>query len=93
VRRAVEAAARHEGARLTFGPPAAGWLAAKEYARAGLGVALLPRGAARPDDAGLVVRRVGGPVRVTDRVVYRAGDGPVPVDALREALLEVARAG
>jgi DNA-binding transcriptional LysR family regulator len=92
VRRAVEAAARQEGAKLTFGPPAAGWLAAKEYARAGLGVALLPRGAARPDDsAGLVVRRVGGSVRVTDRVVYRTGDEPGPIDALREALLEVAR--
>lgn len=94
VRRAVEAAARQDGARLTFGPPAAGWLAAKEYARAGLGVALLPRGAARPEDtAGLVVRRVGGSVRVTDRVVYRAGDEPGPVDALRESLVEIARAG
>jgi DNA-binding transcriptional LysR family regulator len=92
LRRQLEQRLRAEGLGLRFGPDAGGWQAAREYARHGLGVALMPLSLLEPPDRDTcVLRLLPEDVQVRDRLVWRRGETSEGQEALRQALGEAAR--
>jgi DNA-binding transcriptional LysR family regulator len=94
VRRQLEARLRAAGAKPPrFGIGAGGWLAAREYARLGLGVALVPLSVlARMGREGLVVRLLDtAAFCMREHLLYRADADRQALHALRAALVDAAR--
>jgi DNA-binding transcriptional LysR family regulator len=92
LRRQVEAHFRGRSPGLCFRFEAGGWEAVREYARHGLGAALLPVALLQPDDTNtLIVRPLEPVLRVRDAILLRDAPTTPHVGALREALFQAAR--
>jgi DNA-binding transcriptional LysR family regulator len=92
VRRQIEQRLRAAKRSLRFGPDAGGWQAAREYARHGLGVALIPLSMLETGDRDdCVIRLLSDEIRVRDFLVERRGEPSDALVALRQAILEAAR--
>ena len=73
----LERRASEVGVRLRFGPSGGGWIAAREYARHGLGAAIVPAETLADGDAGeLLVRRLDHSLWPRDHLLHRLADGP-----------------
>jgi DNA-binding transcriptional LysR family regulator len=72
----LERRADEIGVRLRFGPSGGGWLAAREYARHGLGAAIVPAEVLSDGDwRELLVRRLDHSLWPRDHLLYRSPDG------------------
>jgi DNA-binding transcriptional LysR family regulator len=92
LRRQLEQRLRAAGLQLRFGPDAGGWQAAREYARCGLGVALMPLSLLEPADRNTcVLRRLPSDVHVRDHLIRRHGDLNEGQEVLCQSLREAAR--
>jgi DNA-binding transcriptional LysR family regulator len=92
LRRQIEQRLRADGRALRFGPDAGGWQAAREYARHGLGVALIPLSMLEPTDRdNCVLRLLPDDCCVRDLLLRRQGEPGEGQAALRQALLEAAQ--
>lgn len=91
VRRQLEQAAGTE-TRLTFSVEGGGWSAAREFARHGLGVAIIPAIClSRTDSSKFVSRRLDDTIRLRHMLISRKGGLASPeLDRLSKALINVA---
>lgn len=88
VRAELERQADAAGVRLRFGTGAGGWLAAREYARHGLGVGIVPVALiGRNDREDLVLRLLARALWPTDHLLYRPAEED-RVGALRRVVVD-----
>ena len=91
IRRQLEAQLRGKSPDLTFRFEAGGWEAAKEYARHGLGVAVLPLPLlARDDRREFIIRHLVPETRIQDLLIGRSAQPGLAYEAMRIALKEAA---
>jgi DNA-binding transcriptional LysR family regulator len=75
--------------QLYFVAEGGGWSAGKEYARAGLGVAIVPLGTVTPaDHKQLVCRRLAQQFAIADFLVHRQEDSHMHIQRVNDVLLE-----
>lgn len=89
IRRLVERELRKAKLKLSFVPRTGtgGWPAAKEFARQGLGAALLPLAALDADDlADLIVRKLPDRIVIQDYLIHRPGALNVAQGSVKRAL-------
>ena len=92
VRRFLERQLATSKDRLRFVAETGGWAGAKEYARCGLGVAILPLACIEPDDLeDLVARRLPSEVGVRHSIIARQEDQREAVAQVCQAIRDVAR--
>jgi DNA-binding transcriptional LysR family regulator len=90
VRTQLERQAADAGVRLRFGTAVGGWLAAREYARHGLGVGIVPFEILADADVGeLLVRVLARPLWPCDHLLSRRTDA-ARTDPLKQVLIETA---
>jgi DNA-binding transcriptional LysR family regulator len=83
---------RVSSGQLYFAAEGGGWAAAKEYARAGLGVAIVPRATIRPEDRKeLVCRKLAQQFAISHYLIYRAESHSAIEEQVRAALIETAQ--
>jgi DNA-binding transcriptional LysR family regulator len=92
LRRQIEQRLRAERRALRFGPDVGGWPAAREFARHGLGVALIPLSMLEPADReDCTLRLLPDELCVRDSLLRRDGDSSEGQTALYQALREAAQ--
>jgi DNA-binding transcriptional LysR family regulator len=92
IRRQIEARFRSTKARLSFPYEAGGWEAAKEYARHGLGAAVVPFPLLTADDRKqFIVRRLPLEYRIQDSLIDRDGEQVAAQDAMKRALKDATK--
>ena len=90
IRRQLEAQLRGKSRGLCFRFEAGGWEAAKEYARHGLGVAVLPVPLlAREDRKDFIIRRLPPEIRIQDLLIDRDAEQGPAHEAMKVAMKEV----
>src|SRR5262249_8214452 len=90
IRRQLEAHCRGKVPGLCFRFEAGGWEAAKEYARHGLGVAVLPLALlAREDRKDVLVRRLPPEIRIQDLLIDRDAAMSPAHEAMKLGLKEL----
>lgn len=90
-RRRIES--RVKGAKLYFVSEGGGWVAAKEYARRAIGVALVPLATiAGADEVDLVIRRLRSQFDVTDYLLTRKGEASGFLMKTKKAIAAAVRA-
>ena len=73
--------------QLYFAAEGGGWAAAKEYARAGLGVAIVPRATIRPEDRKtLVCRKLSQQFAIAHYLIHRTESRSDVEEQVRAAL-------
>jgi DNA-binding transcriptional LysR family regulator len=91
IRRQLEAHVRGHLPSLGFRFEAGGWEAARECAREGLGVAILPAPLLTPDHRkDLIIRRLPPEIRIQDHLIDRDGEAAPAHEAMKRALRESA---
>jgi hypothetical protein len=88
LRRQLEGVGRQSGHELRFTTEAGGWQAIKEFAKVGLGTAVLPLAFLNQEDLELLVaRRLTSSVGIHHQLVTRDDDQRDVVDDVRQALI------
>ncbi len=91
IRRQIEACFRSTSSRLCFRYEAGGWEAAKEYARHGLGAAVVPCPVVTRDDRKeFIIRRLPLQFHIQDLLIDRDADTAPLSEAMKGALKEAA---
>jgi DNA-binding transcriptional LysR family regulator len=94
IRRLMEAELRRVDLTLHFveRTGTGGWATAKEFARAGVGVALLPQALLNSDEgASFVVRRLAAQIGIQDYLIYRPQELNSAQQSLKQALITAGR--
>jgi DNA-binding transcriptional LysR family regulator len=90
VRTQLERRAAEAGVDLRFGATGGGWLAAREYARHGLGAAIVPAEAVGVDESGhFTARLLDRPISPIDHLLHRRADAG-QIGPLRTILIATA---
>ena len=91
VRRLLERQCVATGGRLRFEAETGGWMAAKEFARCGVGVAIVPLASmSRDDENDLVIRRLAADGGLRHCLIQRREDRRESLESAKQTLQEVA---
>jgi DNA-binding transcriptional LysR family regulator len=92
IRRQLEAQFRGQSSDLCFRFEAGGWEAAKEYARHGLGVAIMPLSLlGREDRKEFVIRHLPSEIRIQDLMIHLDAEMRPEHEAMKRALYEATK--